>query len=393
MHITCLIDNLGSGGAQRQLGAVAVALARLGHEVDFVAYHDGGFYRSQFEQAGISVRVVRSNNPMRRILMVRSALRAAATDVVLAYLPQPCLYAELAALPSRRWGLVVSERLAEPGSAYERFPWRRTMHRVADAVVSNSHCNRLMIEAAVPSLKGRVVTIYNLIDLERFSPAAEPQASEGRLVLTGVGSYQPRKNPVRLVSAMGLAMQRDPRCDLALRWRGGQADTAGGQAVRAEMRAEAERLGITDRVDAGGECQDVAGLYRSSDAAILPSLYEGIPNVVCEGMACGVPVLASDVADAGNLVQHGRTGFLFDPHSVESMAEGLARFASMPAADRLAMGREGRRHAEEVHDPRRILSAYESVLADAAARRPVSTAHWVPDVPESAVRTAMARTA
>jgi sugar/nucleoside kinase (ribokinase family) len=93
MHVTCLIDNLGSGGAQRQLGAVAVALARLGHEVDFVAYHDGGFYRSQFEQAGITVRVVQSDNPLRRILMVRSALRAAATDVVLAYLPQPCLYA------------------------------------------------------------------------------------------------------------------------------------------------------------------------------------------------------------------------------------------------------------------------------------------------------------
>ncbi len=390
MHITCLIDNLGSGGAQRQLGAVAVALARLGHEVDFVAYHDGGFYRSQFEQAGITVRVVQSGNPLRRILMVRSALRAAATDVVLAYLPQPCLYAELAALPSRRWGLVVSERNAEPGAGRNRFPWRQAMHRVADAVVTNSHCNRLMIEACAPFMRGRVTTIYNLLDLDRFTPGASRRADDGSVVFSAVGTYALRKNPVRLMTAWGMAAKRLPGKRPLLRWRGGQSDIEPGRTIKAQMVAAAAEAGVTDMVDLGGECKDVVDLYRSSDAVILPSIHEGLPNVVCEASACGVPVLTSNVSDAGNLVLDGRSGYLFDPMSSESIADAVVRFAGLGSDERAAMGVEARRNSERLHDADQILQAYEAVLESAAARRLPSVGHWVSDVPESAVRTALA---
>ena len=62
-----------------------------------------------------------------------------------------------------------------------------------------------------------------------------------------------------------------------------------------------------------GEESDIPGLLREHHALIHPSLYEGLPNVVCEALAAGMPVLVSNVCDHPLLVADGERGFLFDP--------------------------------------------------------------------------------
>src|SRR5262249_17708134 len=140
---------------------------------------------------------------------------------VLAYLEGPCLYAELAGLPWRRWGLVVSERNAVPDSHRARLPWRRWLHRTADYVVTNSHTNRLMLEYAVPSLQGRVVTIYNALDLQAFSPAAEAvERPTGALRLVVAGRHTRQKNAVGLVEAIALLRKQSAPVDVSVDWYG-----------------------------------------------------------------------------------------------------------------------------------------------------------------------------
>src|SRR5262245_53820687 len=141
MRVTCLIDHLLSGGAQRQLCTLAAFLQRRGHDVTVWTYHSSEFFLPLLREAGVDYRRVASSSKAGRALALRRALRGGNQDVVLAFLEGPCFYAEMAGLPWRSWGLVVSERLAVPGSHRARLQWRRWLHRTADYVVTNSHTN------------------------------------------------------------------------------------------------------------------------------------------------------------------------------------------------------------------------------------------------------------
>ena len=70
-------------------------------------------------------------------------------------------------------------------------------------------------------------------------------------------------------------------------------------------------------------------IYGQYCALIHPSLWEGLPNVVCESLSCGTPVLASNILDHPILVKHGDRGFLFDPHDPQQMADTIMTFLNL----------------------------------------------------------------
>jgi glycosyltransferase involved in cell wall biosynthesis len=129
--------------------------------------------------------------------------------------------------------------------------------------------------------------------------------------------------------------------------------------------------------------------FARASAVGLFSFFEGLPNVVCEGMACGKPILLSNVCDAGNLVRDGKNGFLCDPNSRESMANALRRLAATSDQERRQMGLESRRMAEELFGENTVMDCYERILRAAARRARIpADCTWPAMVPESAVRTA-----
>jgi glycosyltransferase involved in cell wall biosynthesis len=120
----------------------------------------------------------------------------------------------------------------------------------------------------------------------------------------------------------------------------------------------------------------------------LFSFYEGLPNAVCEGMACQKPILLSDVCDAGSLVVDGENGFLCDPASPQSIAQAFQRLASASEEQLKKMGLASRRKAEALFAEEVIISFYERVLEAAAVRRPPpGNCTWPTSVPQSAFRT------
>jgi glycosyltransferase involved in cell wall biosynthesis len=353
-----------------------------------LTYHPHDFYLPLLQKAGVEYTCLESKSKLQRILEVRQALRRGDQDVVLAFLEGPCFYAELAALPSRKWGLVVSERLAVPGSHKARLPWRRWLHHVADYIVTNSHTNRLMIERAAPRLVNRVVTIYNALDLEAFCPRPEQErsGSEG-LKLVVAARHGRQKNAPGLVEALSLLRTRAPDVKVSVDWYGYDPFAflpASEPTPFRELQELIRKRGLESQFRLHPDVREIADIYHTADAVVLPSFFEGLPNTVCEAMGCGRPVLVSNVCDAGNLVHDGLSGFVFDPRSPESMALAILKLASLSAPKREALGKEGRRMAEEMLHPRTVLSKYTELLAVAAARKRTSLGHWVPTVPVTA---------
>jgi glycosyltransferase involved in cell wall biosynthesis len=382
MKITCLIDQLRAGGAQRQLCNLAALLKQQGCDVSILTYHPHAFFADSLQKAGIACHCLSSGSLMRRVWEVRQALRGGDQDVVLAFLEAPALYAELAALPRRRWGLVVSERCANPRLGNGRAKWLRRLHHVADYVTTNSHTNRLLLEECFPRLRGRMVTVYNAVDLEMFRPSASPAiGSERCLRLLVVATYWSAKNPLRTVEAVEIARVQNPAIDIRLQWYGRVED----RPLYEQMLQSIRCRGLEQHVRLYPESAEVADLYRAADAVLLPSLFEGLPNVICEAMACGRPILLSNVSDASNLVREGYNGFLFDPLSATDMAAAITRLAGLSLEERQLMGSRSREMAEYMFSPKTIVERYVQILAAAANRSHMPLEHWLPQVPASAV--------
>src|SRR6185312_15992024 len=96
LKILCVIDCLGSGGAQRQLVGLAVAFKEKGHDVTFLVYHEDNFFKATLDTAYISVILVQESNYWTRLLKMRRYIRHGQFDVVISFLDAANFICEMA---------------------------------------------------------------------------------------------------------------------------------------------------------------------------------------------------------------------------------------------------------------------------------------------------------
>lgn len=387
MKILCHIDSLGAGGAQRQLATLAVCLKKRGHDVRFLVYHTDDHFMPLLEDASIPVQVVAKRSHFRRALAIRRILRKSWQDVVLAFLEGPTLYAEMARLPRQNWGLVVGERVADPNMKSLTGRFRRTAHRIADAVVCNSHTNKLMLESTCWLPRSQLTVVYNTVDLRLFGPRndldndAKAADREGVKIVVAA-SYHPRKNMMGVAKALLLLKHATHVPRVVVDWYGAvQPDRTSFEEVN---RFSTEN-GLEDSLHLHGAIRTIGDEFRRASAVGLFSFYEGLPNAVCEAMACGKPILISNVCDAGNLVREGVNGFLCDPHDPASIASAFKRFALCSNVDRHRMEMESRKTAEQLFCEDAVVDRYERILeATTCGNRLPADCAWPISMPLSA---------
>jgi glycosyltransferase involved in cell wall biosynthesis len=171
----------------------------------------------------------------------------------------------------------------------------------------------------------RTLVLRNGVDLRLFCPRDRARARaalgiEGFTLLC-VGSLIPRKGHDLVLAALGQL----PDCRLVI---------AGDGPRRAELEAQAKRLGVQDRVRFLGEIAhaDLPDLYAAADVLLLASSREGWANVLLEAMACGTPVVATNVNGAGEVVQSPAAGLLMPERTAQCLVLTLDRLrADMPA--------------------------------------------------------------
>lgn len=376
LRVALVIDDLGPGGAQRQLTLLAAGLRRRGHEVVVLTYRRGGFFAGALAEAGVPVVRVSSRNRLHLVFVMRAAIRRSDPDAVLAFLPGPSALAELAGLPRRRFAVASSELVLDTSGWSPRRVLRYVLHRLADAVVSNSHAQRERMLELAPALATRTSVIVNGIDTQRFAPGDPPDGSApGRLRLLVPARIRPQKNPFGLLEAVALLRRERPNLDITVDWRGEattgeSARNARRAAWRRALEEEIARRSLGDRFRLREPVEDVVPLYRAADALCLPSFSEGISNAIGEAMACGLPVLASRVSDTPRLVEDGCVGFLFDPRSSADMADAIARLAAMPPVERRTMGLAGRAVIEAGYSLEARLNAWDELIRRLAPARP-----------------------
>lgn len=220
--------------------------------------------------------------------------------------------------------------------------------REAAFVVAISAYNRDVIVAETGSdVAGKVVVIHCGVETARFKPARRAPDPRPFSILC-IGTLHEVKGQGILIEACRLLSQRNLefRCTIV-----------GDGPDRPRLAQAIAEASLGERVElVGARTQDgVAALLRDVDVLAAPSVptaggkREGIPVVIMEALAAGVPVVASDLSGIPELVLDGVTGLLVPPADAERLADGLARLAGDPGL-RARLGRMGRELVERDFD-------------------------------------------
>ncbi|MCB9129162.1 MAG: glycosyltransferase [Ardenticatenales bacterium] len=217
--------------------------------------------------------------------------------------------------------------------------------------------------AANPLDRQQMIELYNApasqidivpcgVDLSLFRPIAQRLARSeigvpsDRRLFSFVGRIDPLKGIDTLIRAIGLLLEQraDLRRHLIVGVVGGSAEDS-GEAMTAEMqrlRALRSELAIEDVVlFLGAQGQETLPFfYAASEAVVMPSHYESFGMVALEAMACGTPVIASEVGGLTFTIKDGETGFLIPPHRPDLLAAKMLELLDDPAL-RQRMGDAG----------------------------------------------------
>jgi glycosyltransferase involved in cell wall biosynthesis len=213
----------------------------------------------------------------------------------------------------------------------------------------------------------RITTIPNGV---RYVPAVHSTlreelglASEDRLVLA-VGNLYPVKGHRFAVEALALLRERRPNVHLAIAGRGETAEA---------LRAQAEELGVAQRLHLLGLRKDVANMLAGADVFVLPSLSEGLPLALLEAMLSGCPIIASEVGEIRNVLADGDAGVLVPAGDAPALAAALDKLLAAPTCARELATRASRRATME-YDISRMVARYADIYDSILHRRGALTA-------------------
>ncbi len=367
-NLVFIITSLAYGGAETQLVQLARRLTSRGWNVRVVSMIPRQAFVEEFEQAGIpvfSLDMRRGVPDPRAIFRLAAILRRERPQVVHSHMVHANLLARLVRPIARVPVLVCTAHNINEGGRL-----REVAYRLSDPLcdltpqVSRAGLERSVRVGAVPG--HRIRFFPNGVDAEDFRPDPEARRRiQGQLDVgdafawLAVGRFEKNKDYPNMLRAF--ARLRRERDGLLL--------IAGGGSLRGEAERLAAELGVAASVKFLGIRKDVPGLMNAADAYLMSSAWEGMPIVLLEASATGLPVVATDVGGNREVVLDGRSGLLVPSGDPEALARAMLRLLEMPPDERGRMGGAGRAHVMGEYDMEKVVDRWENLYGELLDRK------------------------
>jgi len=371
--ISCYPVYGGSGVVATELG---IELAQRGHEVHFITYAQP-FRLPYFMERIFYHEVEVPNYPLFEHPPYNLALSVAIQNVVEKH-DLDLLHAHYA-VPHATSAWIAKQMLEaeRPG-----FRIATTLHGTDITLVGQDPSFRSLTQFSIARSDGltavshylarethehfdipleRIEVIPNFVDLEKYRRDAYPchrgkLTRSGEKIVTHISNFRGVKRVDDVVRIFARIVQHVPARLLLV----------GDGPDRVKVQDLAAQLGIADRILFLGKQNSVAELLSCTDLFLLPSESEAFGLVALEAMACGVPVIATDVGGIPEVVDHGESGYLAPIGDVEAMAD-----AAIPLLADAATWKEfsaAARRGAERYSSGRVVSQYESFYAEVLSR-------------------------
>lgn len=326
-RVLVVSDEMEVGGSQRQITYLLTHLDRRRWQAELLYFRSRSYLADRIEAAGIVVHEIPKRGRI-DIVFVLKLLRLLRTgNYAIVYCFSLTAETWVRALLPLAPRLAFIPSIRGIGLGYSDFQWRikRWIVHRADAVIANARAGARMTAQRTGIAEQRISVIPNAVKLPTPIPQAERLARRdalaiprGRVCAVFVG---------RLVAVKNIALLLDALARLTPRQRPFVLLVGTGPLEQA-LRAQAEQLGLAADVRFLGERADAPDLMGLADFLILPSLEEGLSNVLLEAMAAGCMPLASNVGGNPELIEDGRNGILFAANDVDALAQRLAHIVA-----------------------------------------------------------------
>ncbi len=322
-RIGYVIDDLGFGGAQRQLSIVCNALEGLVDPYVYCLSEIVDPFKKELADSNISVTTFRRRGSvdLARLNALARRLSEDGIDIVHGILDASNIYASIAA---RRTGLpcVLSLRTQQLTiHGFRKWLLSRFLRR-AIRVVVNSGAGAGYLEDQIHVHPERIVLLPNAITPRQI----RPRQDETVPTIGFVGRLTPHKGVDQLILAFKKFCSNIPEARLII---------AGDGTERSSLETLCKSEGIADRVQFFGNVNDVDSLLLGLTCLVLPSTSEGLPNVLMEALANGIPVVAAPAGDVADLVTDGETGYLMREQTPDELATLIERVCNNKQLQRM----------------------------------------------------------
>jgi glycosyltransferase involved in cell wall biosynthesis len=361
MRIVQLVETLETGGLERIAVDLALSQQKAGHASILYCMFDGGPLADEARAAGIPVFEFHKKPgfSIPTLLALARQLRSDKADVLHTHNSGVHHYGALAASIARV-PAVVNTRHGSTTSFGRVLPehYFRAVMPFTDRVVFVCEDSRryLVEERGLPSRKASVV--INGIELAPFLVrAAAPGSVSPRIRFGSVGRMVPVKAQSILIDAFVQIAHKLPEAELRI---------VGGGPLEDDLRERARKAGLNGRIRIEGTNRKIADVLQDLDVFVLSSTSEGLPLVILEAMAAGLPVVSTRVGGVAEVAPEGAVSFLCTPGSADDLAEAMYRAAT--SANLSQMGKTARETAVAKFSLDQMWHNYEAIYSESLER-------------------------
>ncbi len=361
VRLLAVIDHLGGGGAEHQFLELVRRLDRERFELRVFLTAGGGQRLADARAAGLDVvchwEEMRRDTP-KALGLLYAEIRAFRPQVIMSWLSYSITLTAAAALLAGHGRLLFSERSSLEHmfnhevrfGALKKFIFKRAFRR-GSLVVTNSRIVAGEFGSRGYAAPGRIRVIQNGVDLRRFDALPPKRELRRSLGLDGDAIYGIYAGKIEERKGIGYLMA-------ALR-------EMPGRAFRFLAIGDGSMEGVLQGfggIEFLGYRRNAAEYIKASDFLVLPSLYEGLPNVILEAMAVGTAVVSTRASGIPEIIEDGVSGLLVPPGDAVALRAAIARTAG-DAGLRAALAARARRTVERL-SMERMVESFSSLIIE-----------------------------
>jgi len=356
VKILLIIDHFGSGGAQKQIVNLALGLKNNNHNVEFFIYHPKmDFFKNIVDNNNIKIHKCNGNS-LRILLSLIKLIRSEKYDAAISYLDTPNIYLLISSFFVNNLKIIISERSSYLKDNGNFTTLKYILYSRAEQIITNNYSQAIWLKK-YNWLKDKIHIIYNGYPKKDFNDNIK-----NNNILLAIGRVGPEKNALNLMIALEIFYKNFGWMPF-IYWAGKIDNSKSGKIYNEQLSEKLTKSTILNSHWVWlGERKDIDELIYDCTALIHPSLYEGLPNVVCESMMLSKPILVSNVCDHSILVENKKRGFLFNPNEPVSISNAMNAFFSLNELELLEMKQNSFDYAKTNLTIEKMISSYLYIL-------------------------------
>lgn len=335
MHLALIINSLGIGGAERILVRLAHEWAERGNKISFITFfQETGFnYNLNTKHKNITLINLGEKKPnnnfflqiikiIKRTILLRRLFIKLKPDIIISFLVGANINCLLANLGSNI-PIIVSERI-DPNkhvipAIYKIL--RILAYKLATIIIVQTK----LIKDYFPNfLQNQIFIIPNWVKEPKIKKLLKDEDKSITPIskIISIGRLDQQKNHQLLIRAFAKLSDQYPNLTL---------DIYGDGILRNDLENLIISFNLQDRIKLPGITMNVESTLAEADLFVFPSAYEGFPNALCEAMAVGLPVIASNCSGSNEIVENNHNGLLFNIDNMEELVKCIESLINNPS--------------------------------------------------------------